>query len=103
MDANARGKPVLTERHAAEEAERHAAEEYVRELFRYVLDRKTTSDQEIADWTKELLAGRSPTEVFRLFALSSENRDRREALRAHRTKYPNGHFYSPVVNVRNVE
>ena len=79
--------------------DKNATEEYVRDLFRYVLDRKTVSDQEVACWTKELFAGRSPIEVFRLFALSPENSSRR----AHVTQYPNGHFYSPVVHVGEIE
>lgn len=83
--------------------DKQSAEAYVRDLFRYVLDRKATSDHEIGEWANELLSGRSPIEVFRLFALSSENRDRLAALQIRGTKYPNGHFYSPVVNTKEIE
>ena len=83
--------------------DRSAAEAYVRELFRYVLDREAASDEEVNYWSDELLGGRSAPEVFSRFAHCKENTFRRKALRDSKTQYPNGHFYSPVVNVKEIE
>jgi len=75
-----------------------AARAYVIDLFRYVLERKQMPDDGVESWVSELMNGRDPIEVFRLFALSEENQNRRNSL----TEFPHGHFYSPVVNVAEV-
>ena len=82
---------------------RTIAEKYVRDLFRFVLDRDNASDDEVGHWTNELLLGRTASQVFDLFASSEENRLRREGSSAGKTRYPDGHFYSPVVDVREIE
>ena len=83
--------------------ERAVAEEYVRGLFQYLLDRKSTTTEEVEYWTLEILGGRSHAEVLRLFASSEENQAKKQAQQSHATLYPNGHFYSPVVNVEEVK
>jgi len=76
-----------------------ATEAYIRELYAYVLDRQSVSDREVADWMGAARNGMSPVEMFRTFATSKENTKRRADLSGSRTKFRDGHFYSPVVNV----
>ncbi|HTW25498.1 MAG TPA: class I SAM-dependent methyltransferase [Acetobacteraceae bacterium] len=82
--------------------ERKAAERYVRELYRFVLHRDAPGEAEVAHWTEHLLANPNPIRLFRAFATSRENAARLEKLGRHRTEYPNGHFYSPVVDTEEV-
>ena len=79
------------------------AEKYVIALFKYVLDRESMSREEVNYWVKELLSGRSTIEVFNLFTSSEENTLRRQRSGGGNTRYPNGHFYSPLVDVREIE
>ncbi len=83
--------------------DRRLAEEYVRGLFEYFLERRSTTAEEVDYWTNEIVAGRSEADVLRLFALSKENTARKKARQVDATRYPIGHFYSPVVNVEEVQ
>lgn len=82
--------------------DRSAAEDYVRDLFRYVLDREAASDAEVDNWVNELLTGRSAPDVFNRFAHCEENNLRWANRLDEKPRHPNGHFYSPVVNISEV-
>jgi hypothetical protein len=83
--------------------DRAAATAYVRDLFEYVLQRKSTDEEELRYWTDYLVARQNPVEVFQLFATSEENKARRRLAEENREGFPAGHFYSPIVNVDEVE
>lgn len=83
--------------------DRSIAEAYVRELFEFVLLRESVSEEEVSHWTNELIAGRSTIEVFHLFASSEENKSRLQRLQGCNRRYPDGHFYSPIVDVQEIE
>lgn len=78
--------------------ERARAEGFVRDLFRFVLDRRSVLEKDVGNWTDHLLATGDPIAVFESFARSDENRARLHGLEDGRTEYPPGHFYSPVVS-----
>ena len=83
--------------------DRRLAEEYVRALFQHLLERKATTDEEVNYWTQEIVSGRSEAEVLRLFAVSEEHKLLKRRQQGNATQYPNGHFYSPVVNLEEVQ
>jgi hypothetical protein len=85
--------PVITET---------SAQDYVKALFRLVLNRQSTTDDEVTYWTREMLHGRSAAQLLELFVTCEENQIRLRANAEHPTRYPNGHFYSPVVDVAEV-
>jgi hypothetical protein len=78
------------------------AEAFIKELFLYVLDRRSVSREELDHWTHLLLDTADPISIFRKFAESKENKVRQELLSHAHTLYPNGHFYSPVVDTSQV-
>jgi hypothetical protein len=80
-----------------------SATAYVRDLFEYILDRNTPNEEELRYWTDYLVARQNPAEILRRFARSEENTARKKLAEENREGHPPGHFYSPVVNVKEVE
>lgn len=69
------------------------AEKFVSELYRHLL-RRDPQDQEKSHWVATLLNGMPEDELFYRFVASPEYQ---EKLRV-RCAFPDGHFYSPVVD-----
>ena len=83
-------------------AARLEAERLVTTLFECILERSAVGKEELQYWSTELLSGRSAAEVVRLFYESEEKKHLSEQQGKNRTRYPHGHFYSPVVDVEEL-
>jgi hypothetical protein len=77
-----------------------SAASYVRDLFKYVLDREIIGSEELTYWTEYLIDKQKPGELLRLFSMSEENLKRKQSAGG---SFPPGHFYSPIVSVSEVE
>ena len=68
----------------------------VENLFKYVLQRKVTTDTEIDYWTDVSVQRKDFCWLLKVFGESDEFR---RNILGCKTEFPNGHFYSPVVDV----
>ena len=80
-----------------------SAATYIQALFRFVLNRPAPDKEEFEHWTRFLLERQDPTDVLVRFGLSDEGQSKLASLEATRTAFSPGHFYSPIVNVEEVE
>ena len=80
-----------------------SAASYVRALFRFVLNRPTPEHGELEHWTHFLLERQDPLEVLERFGLSVEAQSNLKSIAAATEGFPPGHFYSPIVNIEEVE
>jgi hypothetical protein len=84
--------------------DRESAEIYVRELYRFLLNRNDVREDEVAHWTTFVTDSQDPVDLFRRFANSNENKARLLAQQqAQQDAFPSGHFYSPVNNVDEIK
>lgn len=77
-----------------------AAQRFVRSLYQHILCR-APRPEELEHWVNKTLSGLRPDEIFLSFVGSKEYRNilaKRQAVDRVVTRYPPGHFYSPVVN-----
>jgi hypothetical protein len=80
-----------------------SAAAYIRGLFRFVLNRPEPKIEEFEYWTRFLLERQDPIDVLERFGLSDEAQNNLASLQAAGAGFPPGHFYSPIVNVAEVE
>jgi hypothetical protein len=76
---------------------------YIRALFRFVLNRPSPNKDELEHWTEFLLERQDPTDVLERFGLSDEAQCKFKSTESVATPFSPGHFYSPIVNVEEVE
>ena len=76
---------------------------YVDGLYKSVLGRTNVNQRELAYWVSQVVSGKDPIDTFFKFVNSEENQRRLTCERNSRTMYENGHFYSPVVNLEELE
>lgn len=77
-----------------------AAQRFIRSLYQHVLCRAPRAE-ELDHWVEKTTSGAPADEIFLAFVGSKEYRNllaRRKAANRVVTRYPAGHFYSPVVN-----
>lgn len=74
------------------------AEKYVRELYEHLL-RRTPQEGELKIWMDHLLSSNDPIELFRQTIGSKEYKSRTRI----KTRFPAGHFYSPIVDPAAIE
>lgn len=77
---------------------RDEATAYVRELFEFVAGMSSPSEADVAAWTERALAIGNPTKVLTEFATVPSLVDHRRVAKDCETRWPHGHFYSPVVS-----
>ena len=80
-----------------------SAAAYIQALFRFVLNRPTPDEDELEHWSNFLLERQNPMEVLERFGLSVEAQGNRNSIAASMAGFPPGHFYSPIVNIEEVE
>ncbi|MGH7077578.1 MAG: class I SAM-dependent methyltransferase [Acetobacteraceae bacterium] len=81
-----------------------AAQRFIRSLYQHILGR-TPRPNELSHWVERTTSGIAADEIFFSFVGSKEYRNRearRIAANEVATRYPPGHFYSPVVNPAEV-
>jgi hypothetical protein len=83
--------------------DRARAEAFIEALFHVVLDRTKISEVEREYWTSFLIEHQDPTDVLTRFGQSKEYQVRRISLQEAHRGFPPGHFYSPIVNIPEVE
>jgi Methyltransferase domain len=72
------------------------AYEYIWSLYKHVLKRQPTRG-ELAQWIEKAVQGGAPEDIFEAFVTCEEYRERVAATRVT-SKFPPGHFYSPIVD-----
>lgn len=77
-------------------ADRGAAERYVGSLFRHLLGEDSPPERAMTAWTDRAAALRDPVAVFEAFVAQPAVQQRRARERDTATRWPAGHFYSPV-------
>lgn len=75
-----------------------AAEDYIRELYEHLLQR-VPQDGELKMWTEHLVGTDDPIDLFRRMVGSKEYKSRTRI----KTRFPTGHYYSPVVDPPAIE
>lgn len=78
-------------------------EAYVRELFRHVLRLDSPDEEQIKAWTARAAQEGDPIALFRAIAALPMHQRQLVADRECQTRWPTGHFYSPVVSRREVQ
>jgi hypothetical protein len=73
------------------------AEQFIRELFEHVLRMKPMSEKQIEAWTKRALDTLDPVAVFRAMINLPAHQQQLLAERDSQTRWPPGHFFSPLV------
>ena len=86
----------MTPSHASWEAE--DAERFIRELFEHVLRIRPAPEKEVAAWTRRALASGDAKKVFRALIELPSHKSGLAADIDTKTRWPHGHFYSPVVS-----
>lgn len=81
--------------------DRATAARYVEDLFRHLLG-QAPPPPALAAWTDRAMALRDPLAVFDAFAASPAVQDRQAQALDTATRWPPGHFYSPVASRREV-
>jgi hypothetical protein len=76
---------------------------FVVDLFKFVLGRKRVEPSEVEYWVQQVVRNQDPAKVLRLFGTSEEYRRRQERLSRSELLFPADHFYSPIVNLHEVE
>lgn len=74
------------------------AQRFIREVYVSVLGRKSIAANELEHWTGVLMKSQDPIELFRGFTTCAEKQNNDKLAAASKAMFPNGHFYSPVVN-----
>jgi hypothetical protein len=67
------------------------------------LNRPMPNKDEFEHWTRFLLERQDPIDVLERFGLSDEAQSRFKGLEVANTAFSPGHFYSPIVNIEEVE
>jgi hypothetical protein len=80
-----------------------SASAYIHALFKFVLNRPTPNEEELEHWTDFLLERQDPLDVLERFGLSVEAQTKLKSIEDASTGFPPGHFYSPIVNLEEVE
>ena len=74
------------------------AEHFARQLFKHVLRNEGSYESAIMAWSNRALRDRDPLHTFRAFIEVEEHQNDLVIQNDTRTRWPNGHFYSPVVS-----
>jgi SAM-dependent methyltransferase len=78
-------------------------EAYIRELFRHVLRQDSPDEEQVKAWTARAGVEGDPIAIFRAIAALPAHLQQLAIDRECGTRWPAGHFYSPVVNRREVQ
>jgi hypothetical protein len=76
--------------------------QFIRDLFLYVGNLENVPEEWVTAWTERGLRLADPIPLFAAFVDSKGIRERRAKLEEGTTRWPHGHFYSPVVNRREI-
>jgi Methyltransferase domain len=88
---------------AEQSYDREALARFVKNLFLNVLELPDPPQNWVEPWIDRAMVAQDPLRIFNEFIAAGANQDRLKRLEDTKTKWPSGHFYSPVVSRTEVK